>query len=83
MKENMSRKYTAKATSCDPEVEMFFIRTMCRELILEELGTAEINEARFEQVMSMVMNGEPNIFDAPILYTLVSMNKIPVIEEPK
>ena len=71
----MSRKYAAKVTSWDPEVETFFVRAMCRELILEELGSTEIDEDRFEEVMRMVMDGVPNIFDAPILYTLVGLKK--------
>lgn len=81
-KENMTRKYTATVSSPDADFEHIFMREMCRELIMEDIGSIEINEVIFEEVMRMIQGdtGTQNMFDAPILYTLVGLRK-PTIKE--
>lgn len=86
MKENMThrmtRKYNVEVILPDPELETVFIREMCRELIMEDIRSIDIDEAIFEEVMRMIQGdtGTQNMFDAPILYTLVGLRK-PSIKE--
>lgn len=81
-KENMTRKYTTSISLPNEDFEHIFMREMCRELIMEDIGSAEINEAIFEEVMRMIQGdtGTQNMFDAPVLYTLVGLRK-PTIKE--
>lgn len=83
-KENMTHEYTATVSSPDADFEHIFMREMCRELIMEDIGSIDIDEAIFEEVMRMIQRdtGAQNMFDAPILYTLVGFRK-QAIEEPK
>lgn len=78
----MTRKYNVEVILSDPELETVFIREMCRELIMGDIGSIDIDEAIFEEVMRMIQGdtGTQNMFDAPILYTLVGLRK-PSIKE--
>lgn len=78
----MSRKFTTSVISPDAEFEHIFMREMCRELIMEDIGSIDLDEAIFEEVMNMIQNdaGPKNMFDAPILYTLVGLRKPKILE---